>query len=476
MFFGFSVASISQTKDNKEYKRRVLDNVEIDVLSSFYSQKGKNSAVNGGIGTEELTDIAGSIDILIPMNADDILSIGFTVSAYTSASSSNLNPFKHSTSSTSNTSGASTSTSAETKTVIGTPWLASSGASGQDTWLSCNVSYSHWSDDRNEIYTASFSISDEYDYTSIGFNTGFTKLFNQKNTEIGINLGLFLDKVTPIYPTEIETYRRTEGSLNSSFFANVDILNSEGLETDKNSNTTWVATQYNEITNTNRNTYSVSLSLSQILSKNSQFSIFSDIIMQNGLLSSPMQRVYFEDKDDFYIGNPSNIPNYTNPSNVDVFHLADAVERLPDSRLKTPIGFRYNHYINEFLIFKTYYRYYFDDWGIVSNTLSIELPIKLNDKWTLYPSYRYYNQTKSDYFSAYNKNISTSLYYTSDYDLSEFNSSQYGLGLKYTDIFVEKHIFKALGLKNISLDYSMYKRNIDFNSYIISLGFKFIID
>ncbi len=75
---------------------------------------------------------------------------------------------------------------------------------------------------------------------------------------------------------------------------------------------------------------------------------------------------------------------------------------------------------------RTYYRCYYDDWGINSDTANIELLIKGSDKFALYPSYRYSNQTAADYFAPYEQNISTSDFYTSDYDLSKFNANQYG--------------------------------------------------
>ena len=75
------------------YKKRVLENTEIDFLSSYYSQDGNNAAVSGGTGTEELTDFTPTIVVSIPLNVDDVLTIDAGVSAYTSASSSNINPF-----------------------------------------------------------------------------------------------------------------------------------------------------------------------------------------------------------------------------------------------------------------------------------------------------------------------------------------------------------------------------------------------
>jgi len=206
-----------------------------------------------------------------------------------------------------------------------------------------------------------------------------------------------------------------------------------------------------------------------------QFSLFFDLVKQQGWLANPMQRVYFGDIDNYYIGNPESIPVYTSPENQDVFQLADDIERLPNSRFKIPLGVRLNYYLNETFALRTYYRYYFDDWGIRSHTAEVELPIKLFGKFTFYPSYRYYNQTAADYFAPYEEHLSTDLYYTSDYDLSKFNADQYGFGMSYTDVFTKAHIWK-LGLKSIDLKYHKYKRNTGLRASIISAGFKFVMD
>lgn len=75
------------------YKKRVLESAEVDFLTSYYTQDGDNAAVTGGIGTEKLTDVTPTMVISMPLNADDVLTIDAGISAYTSASSSNLDPF-----------------------------------------------------------------------------------------------------------------------------------------------------------------------------------------------------------------------------------------------------------------------------------------------------------------------------------------------------------------------------------------------
>ena len=478
LFSSLAFSQENELEPDKIYKKRVLENVEVDFLTSFYRQDGDNASVTGGIGTEELTDIPASITLSIPLNDDDILVIDAGISAYSSASSSNLDPFDNS--------GASRGGDDDdddddydhgggTGVTTGSPWVASSGESKKDVWANVNASYSHSSDDRNKVWNANISFAAEYDYISFGFGGGFTRLFNQKNTEIGIKGSVFLDNWKPVYPTEIDSYFEANKNTNNGFFSGIDILNKDGDITNKNSSDTWNPSSTGLINDTKRNNYTLSLSFSQILSSRAQISVFADLVSQQGWLANPMQRVYFNDKANYYIGEAASIPNYTNRSNTGVFHLADDIERLPDSRLKIPVGARLNYYMNEYAVLRSYYRYYSDDWGVVSNTYEFELPLKLIDKWTFTPSYRYYDQTEADYFAPYNEHLSTNEFYTSDYDLSAFNASQYGLSVRYTDIFLKKKLWR-FGLKSAELKYSSYERNTGLKSGIATLGFKFVME
>jgi hypothetical protein len=478
-----SFAQQNQQKDSTAYKKKVLESVEVDFLMSYYKQDGVHAAVTGGIGTEELKDITPTIVVQIPLNADDVLTVDFGISAYTSASSSNLDPF--------DASGASGGGGYDDRSVArddddedygaigpaeGSPWIESSGASAKDTWVGATVKYSHASDDRNTVWGVNTSVSTEYDYFSVGFGASISKLFNEKNTEFGVSAQAFIDEWRPRYPTELDSYLEAGSSLNNGFFANQDILDQQGNIIDKNAPDAWAPIKPELLTRTDRNTYSLSFTFSQILSKNAQISIFADLVQQKGWLANPMQRVYFADKANFYLGNAASIPNYTSPTNTNVFHLADDIERLPESRLKIPIGARFNYYLNESLTLRTYYRYYQDDWGLKGHTMEVELPIKLGmGKFTFYPNYRYYQQNAADYFAPYETHLSTSQYYTSDYDLSEFSSHQYGLGFKYTDIFGKLKI-AGFGMKSLDLRYSNYNRSDGLTAGIISLGAKFVMD
>ena len=425
LFFSFSTIAQDSTK---VYKKRVLENRELSVLSSFYSQDGENAAVSGGNGTEELTDFTATYVLSIPLNDDDVLTIDAGISAYSSASSSNVDPFDGE---------------------RADPFLASTGASDGDVWINANGTYSHSSDDRNTIWSATASLANEYDYFSFGVSGAYTKLFNQKNTELTIKGNVYLDRWTTIYPFELRPFADGENGLNNALFRNNAVTGN-----------TEYSPIFNEFSNTTRNSYALGFGASQILHKNLQGSLALDVVQQQGLLSTPFQRVYFDD---------------VAGSFIDDFQLADGIEQLPDSRFKVAVGGRLNWFLNENLTLRTYYRYYADDWGIVSNTANIEVPIKITNKFTLYPSYRFYNQTAADYFKPYKTASSTDEFYTSDYDLSEYSANQFGFGISYTDIFAKAHIRKW-GLKSVDLKYYQYDRNSTFSSSIITLGLKFIKD
>ncbi len=421
LLFSFLLIAFSGfSQEDTSYKKRVLEASEIDLLFSYYGQDGQNAAVTGGAGTEELTDATSSLVVRIPIGEDDVITVDAGISAYTSASSSNVNPFDG---------DVNRNASA---------FSASSGASRQDVLAHFSPAYAHSSDDRNSIVTAKAYVSAEYDYFSVGFGGGYTRLFNEKNTELSLNAQVYLDKWNSQYPIELR-----DGFFDSRIMGNGTY-----------------APNFSAFEKETRNSYSLSLGLSQILGKRLQGAVFIDLVSQNGLLSTPFQRVYFGDTPAFFIED---------------FQLADDVERLPDTRFKIPIGARLNYYLSDRFILRTYYRFYTDDWGITAHTANLEIPIKLSDRFTIYPVYRYYTQTAADYFYVKDAAQSSFDFYTSDYDLSRYDANQYGMGIRYKDIFAKAKIF-TFGLKTLDLRVNKYDRSDGLNAFIVSLGTTFVGD
>lgn len=418
LIFGLiSWAGFSQG-NNQEYVKKILETPEVELLYSYYSQDGDNAAVTGGEGTEKLTDMTPTIIVSIPVGEDNTLTLDAGISAYTSASSSNVNPFD----------GSKTAS----------PWVESSGASRSDALTYVHPTFTHSSKDRNNILSANIAVSAEYDYFSLGFGAGYTRLMNQKNTELGISGQVYLDTYKPQYPIE----------LRNGFFDN------------RITGTGTYSPLFNEFNDLNRNSYSLSLNFSHIITKRLQASLSLDFVLQDGLLSTPHQRVYLQDRGDFFIED---------------FQLADNVELLPSSRFKLPIGGRLSYFLNDLMILRTYFRYYYDDWGVNAYTGSLEIPIKISNKFTVVPMYRYYTQSAADYFYAKETALSTYEYYTSDYDLSKFDSNQYGFGITYKDIFTQSKVWK-FGLKSISFRFNQYERSTGLSASIFTLGAKFVME
>jgi hypothetical protein len=261
-----------------------------------------------------------------------------------------------------------------------------------------------------------------------------------------------LDQWSAIYPIELSTYEADQNHDHEDGF-NIDDYLITG-------NPDYNPEKFVPFESETRNSYSLGMTFSQILSKRMQALVSVDAVLQEGLLSTPYHRIYFKDQPDSFIED---------------FHLADDIERLPDQRFKIALGGRLNYFLSQRVTVRTYYRYYSDDWDIDAHTVSITVPVKLNDRFTLYPSYRYYTQTATSYFASYNQHLSTETYYTSDYDLSKFESDQFGFGVSYTDIFTKLRIWK-FGLKSVDLQFIQYNRDTGLKSSIISAGFKFVLD
>jgi hypothetical protein len=76
-------------------------------------------------------------------------------------------------------------------------------------------------DNRNNIWNADVSFSNEYDYTSIDSEVGLP-LFNEKNTEISVKANAYLDQWRPIYPIELREYAQYGASFqNTGYFSGV---------------------------------------------------------------------------------------------------------------------------------------------------------------------------------------------------------------------------------------------------------------
>jgi len=289
---------------------------------------------------------------------------------------------------------------------------ANSSASHADTRFYPSLNWSVANEKKGTTFTLGASSSTEFDYQSFGANISVAKKTRNKNGEFTAKFQTYLDHVSLVIPVELRTV-------------------SNGREHD--------------YPTTPRNTFVESLSYSQIINTKLQVMFLADLVQQKGYLSLPFHRVYFKD-------------------------LTVHQENLPDSRIKIPLAFRASYFLGDKFVIKTYYRFYKDDWGLVAHTVDIEVPVKITPFLSISPFYRYYTQSGINYFAPYAAHTAQEQYYTSNFDLSKFNSNFYGAGIR---IAPPKGIFGQEHFSMIELRYGHYTRTNGLNSDIVSMNLKF---
>ncbi len=389
-------ASFAQTtaNDSTQYKSRKLTFEEANLVTSYYTQDGNHSAVTGGIGTEKLTDYSGVIDVKLTkwdkFNRKHTFSGEFGIDHYTSASSDKINP----------------------QTI--------SSASHADTRFYPSVNWSMENQKKGTTIGAGLSFSAEFDYLSTGANINFSKKTNNRNGEFTVKAQAYVDRVSLIYPVELRPPGTGGGGGGRR----------EGE---------------NNYPGTPRNSFSGSLSYSQIVNQRLQLMFIADLVYQKGYLGLPFHRVYFADN-------------------------SVHVENLPNTRMKIPLGFRASYFIGDRVILKTFYRYYHDNWGLSAHTIDAETSVKITPFFSITPFYRFYKQTAINYFAPYKIHTASDQYYSSNYDLSAFSSNFYGAGFR---VAPPKGVFGMQHLSMLELRYGHYAKNYGMNANIISLNLKF---
>ncbi len=195
----------------------------------------------------------------------------------------------------------------------------------------------------------------------------------------------------------------------------------------------------------NRYSYNLKTGFVQVINKRLIAGIFPEVVYQKGLLSTPFHRVYFTDG-------------------------SEKVENLPGKRLKFPLDLKVSWFTGSRTIIKILYSFYHDNFGITANSIETESAIKVSRVFTLAPFIRVYGQTSSNYFKPYKEHGIEEQYYTSDYDLSRFQSFKAGIGIRYAP---NKYVSKRGIFNEVNLRYAYYGRSDKLAAHILSLSFRF---
>jgi Protein of unknown function (DUF3570) len=380
---------------------RAADETTIDIIGGYYQQTGSHGAVEGGRGTQQLTDVPPAIIINVPLDTVSRLSVNVGADFYASASTDRID-------------------------------FALSTPSAHDVRIHGDFGYSREQKARGTIWGVGVGVSKEYDYLSFNVAGSFAKTSRDGNRQLSLAAQFFQDRVTLITPLELRTNYSGGAKGKSSY----------GSDT--------------------RQTYNFTATYSQVLSKRLQAAVSTELVSQNGLLSTPFHRVYFRDNPD-----PNLTPTLSS-SFENRYPTAARIEALPRSRFKYPVSLRLNYYASDLVQIRGFYRFYNDNFGIVAHTFEVELPVKVTPFFVVYPFYRYHTQTAATYFAPFGQHSVADQYYTSDYDLAAFSANKIGVGLRYSPVYGigrfhvpgknAQGLPRVMRLKSLDLRYANYQQ------------------
>ena len=289
-----------------------------------------------------------------------------------------------------------------------------SSASAHEFRPHFNLGYSKLLANKRTTIGTGFNFSIESDYLSLGPSLSLNSINPSGSRELSVNLEAFFDDLR---------WGRYQGRDVLKLIYPVEMRNVEWFDIYR------------------RNSYNLSLGWYQTLNPRMSIGFYPGFTYQSGLLSTTYHRVFFIE---------NNIKK---------------VENLPTTRVKVPLGVQLNTFVGTRWIIRSYYRYYWDDFGIEAHTVNVEGAWKLSRVLTLTPFVRLYDQTASDFFKPFKEHSIEQEFFTSDFDLSEFQSIKTGLGFRYAPFsYAKGRTFKAIELR-----YANYRRSDGMTAGMVTL-------
>ena len=242
----------SVKEETAEYVNKPLHLDETNIVSSYYHQDGNHSAVTGGIGTENVTDLSNGIDL--KFTSADVRGHKYTLTTdlgidhHTAASSAYVNK------------------------------TGASQTGGTRVYPSINFAVEN---KNGSSYGLGAYYSGEYNYHSFALDAEYSHKIG-KGGELSTKASAYFDKVKLIYPSEL--IPSTTGGTSPAVSSASGTTSYTGPEGHKPS-----------IPSSPRYTYTGSVSYTQVINKNMQAALLMDVVGQNGYLSLPFHRVYFSD-------------------------------------------------------------------------------------------------------------------------------------------------------------------------------------
>jgi hypothetical protein len=148
-------------------------------------------------------------------------------------------------------------------------------------------------------------------------------------------------------------------------------------------------------------------------------------------------------------------------------------ENHPSSRLRRDAFLKFNQYLANRSSLKFSYRFYDDDWGVLSHEAGAQLSQYLTSGLNVQYRYRWYTQTPADFYRAeYLTTNGVDGYLTGDYRLGPLSSHLFDVTLQM-DLGVLASSSRSLRHLGVSLDYGRYFNSNNYSADILETGVDF---
>jgi Protein of unknown function (DUF3570) len=144
---------------------------QLNILMSYYQQDGSHGAVEGGTGTEQLTDLTPTIILNVPLDSVSRLAVNLGLDYYSSASTDRID-------------------------------YALSSPSASDTRYHADLGYSRQLSGRTLVGLGG-GFSTEYDYRSFNVAGSWAQTSRDGNRQLSVAAQAFFDRATLIRPVEL---------------------------------------------------------------------------------------------------------------------------------------------------------------------------------------------------------------------------------------------------------------------------------
>jgi hypothetical protein len=202
--------------------------------------------------------------------------------------------------------------------------------------------------------------STEYDYTSLGVSATYLQDFNNRNTTLTAGLAFNNDTISPVggVPLALSPMRQPGET------------NRVGADDTKT------------VTD-------IILGITQVINRKTLMQLNYAMGMQDGYLTDPYKIVTVIDP-------VTGLPDNTALLNVNADALPYVYEKRPDSRQTNSLFFKTTRHLTRDVVYFSY-RYFWDDWGITSNTFDLKYRYEIGRGY-LQPHVRYYLQDAADFY------------------------------------------------------------------------------